>query len=451
MEAESKTGGATVRDDRPCPAQPKTSPPERQRLRRALRIAAWNALLLLAAAALIALAAETYLRRAIPFWSEEHHIVLVPRVGFLWEPHTENRSTNRLDYWTVSRANSLGFLDREPPNEQDAAGCRIAVIGDSFVEAWEVPIAQKFHVRLEELAAAALPRLGIAASAFGHSATGQIQQLAFYDEFARHLRPKLLVLVFVANDFMDNAPLTRALKLGWDPQRLPYSSAARLADGTMELRPPHADPWKFRLPHLPARRPPWGGRALVRATEISRFALWLKYKTNIISMRALRGQASISEQQNAWAEELRQRPAYTALFTGWRPPLGAYSFEASNLPPLYEDALDYTLFALEQFKQRADRDGAKLVILASHSTKIAGTRTFERMNAMAAALDIPVIDQADYILRQGAKLEDAHWRHDIHWSPAGHRWAAEALFEWLRDNREVCADPEPASPPEHRE
>ena len=420
--------------------QHNSPPPERQRLRRALRVAAWNALLLFAAAALTALAAETYLRLAPPFWGSEQHFVFVPRVGFLWEPNTEYRSTNRFDYWTVSRANSLGFLDREPPSpERAAANCLAAVIGDSFVEAWQVPIAQKFHVRLERLAADALPHLDIATAAFGMGRTGQIQQLAFYDEFARHLRPKLLVLVFVPNDFAENAPLTQALTFGWDPQHLPLPSAARLADGTIELRPPHADAWEFRLPRLPAR-PPWGGRALVRAIESSRFALWLKNKTNLLSTRALRGLPSISEQQNAWAEELRRRPAYAALFTGWQPPMGPYSFEASNLPPLYEDALDYTLFALEQFKQRADRDGAKLVILASHSLKVSGrTRIFERMNAMAAALDIPVIDQADYILRQGAALEDAHWRHDLHWNADGHRWAAEALLEWLRDNQEVCA------------
>lgn len=36
------------------------------------------------------------------------------------------------------------------------------------------------------------------------------------------------------------------------------------------------------------------------------------------------------------------------------------------------------------------------------------------------------------------ELEDAHWRHDTHWNIAGHRWAAEALLEWLKDNEDVC-------------
>ena len=44
------------------------------------------------------------------------------------------------------------------------------------------------------------------------------------------------------------------------------------------------------------------------------------------------------------------------------------SLPARWLRDSIEDALQYTRFALEQFKECADRDDAKLVILASHST-----------------------------------------------------------------------------------
>ena len=130
-------------------------PPSRK-FRRALRLAGWNALLLIAGAALVVAAGEVYLRLTVPFMtSNKHHLrEFVPNVGVLRQPDTELRHTNRLDYWTVSRVNRLGFLDREPPSpERAAAGCHIAMIGSSFVEAIQVPIEGKFHVRLEELAA----------------------------------------------------------------------------------------------------------------------------------------------------------------------------------------------------------------------------------------------------------------------------------------------------------
>ena len=62
------------------------------------------------------------------------------------------------------------------------------------------------------------------------------------------------------------------------------------------------------------------------------------------------------------------------------------------------------------------------------------------MNEMAAERGIPVIDQGDVIHRQGAELRDARWAHDEHWSPAGHRYATEALLEYLKQNQWVCGE-----------
>ena len=77
----------------------------------------------------------------------------VPGVGVLFLPNVEVRATNHLDFWTVSRTNRWGFLDREPISPERAAeSCHITVIGDSFVQAKQVPISDKFHVRLEDLA-----------------------------------------------------------------------------------------------------------------------------------------------------------------------------------------------------------------------------------------------------------------------------------------------------------
>lgn len=117
------------------------------------------------------------------------------------------------------------------------------------------------------------------------------------------------------------------------------------------------------------------------------------------------------------------------------------TFADDVLPPAFEDALEFTAFGLDQFKARAERDGAALAILTSHRMAIAGDRVFDRLRVLAGTLRIPVIDRADYILRQGMRLEDAQWRHAPHWNVAGHQWAAETLLEWLQDNQEVCGRP----------
>ena len=168
----------------------------------------------------------------------------------------------------------------------------------------------------------------------------------------------------------------------------------------------------------------------------SRFARWLYAKKNALFPSGL------NHPFMERVEAMRRRPGYAAIFEGWQPtrwPDFRRMFAREDLPPFFEDALRYTRFALEQFQQRADRDGAELVILASHTMKtLESTRMFERMSRMAATLGIPVIDQTDYILRQGVALTDVRWPHDFHWSPAGHQWAAEALLEYIEQRPEVC-------------
>ena len=43
-------------------------------------------------------------------------------------------------------------------------------------------------------------------------------------------------------------------------------------------------------------------------------------------------------------------------------------------------------------------------------------------------------------MEEGGEIEDLHWANDRHWNAAGHRWAAEAILEWLKRHPEVCDD-----------
>ena len=74
-----------------------------------LCLAGWNALWLVAGLVLIG---EGWARLTAPFSTSVAPQVFVPGVGMLLPPDTEIRWTNGLDFWTVSRTNRLGFLDR---------------------------------------------------------------------------------------------------------------------------------------------------------------------------------------------------------------------------------------------------------------------------------------------------------------------------------------------------
>ena len=435
-----------------------TLPP--RRLRRALRLAGWNVLLLVAGLALIGLAGEAWRRATVPFVSKHASLVFVPGVGRMLPPDTEVRWTNDIDFWTVSRTNRLGFLDREPPSPERAAeSCHVTVIGDSFVEAKEVPIADKLHVRLEEMAARELPALDVTTSAFARGGTGQVNQLAFYDAYARPLRPKLVVLVFVPNDYINNFPLWTSLQndTGLDPEHLPHVSAARTEDGGFRLRPPDPDYMHFRLSRLsaPLGRPRWWALER-RAVRASWFLSWLdthRRNSPLFEPFLERGARALTAERVRRMELLSRRPAYAPLLDGWQPvsrgavrrrpenedtPSFFALFAQGSDAPLYAEALAFTAFALDEFKKRTERDGAALAILATHRMSYFGGGMLARLNEMATERSIPVIDQGDFIRRQGAELRDARWAHNAHWNPAGHQWAAEALLEYLKRNQDVC-------------
>ena len=373
-------------------------------VRRWRSVVGWNVLFLSLGAALIFIDWEAWFHLREPFTEARRPTRFVPGVGLLYEPGAEARWTSHDEFWVAQRANRWGFLDREPLTpDQAAQTCHIAIIGDSFVEALEVPVADKFHVRLEKLAARALPRLNITTSAYGHRATGQINQLPFYDEYARSLRPKLVVLVFVRNDFIDNHKLGAAIFQGWDPGRAPYVFAEKTAAGAIALRPP--DPAWRKLP-IDAGEPRYFRQVRLRA------------------------------------ELLAQDPRYQSIIEAYlNGPKLSKSLQEPTLP-LFGEAIEFTAFALDEFQRRVAADGASLWLLLATSRKFQLGDDADPLRvvveALAEARGIPVVSQHDYIVRQGRKLKEGNFPFDGHWNPTGHQWAAEALLERLRQRPEVC-------------
>ena len=265
--------------------------------------------------------------------------------------------------------------------------------------------------------------------------------MALYDAYVRPLRPKLVVLVFVPNDFRDNFPLWDSLRLGVEPSHLPHANAARADDGGFRLRPPDPDWRRFVFGSL---KPQW--ETVGRARRASWFLQWLHELQRTALQRDAR---SRTEQVVQWMDLLSRRPAHAPLLDEWLSapreellriagPFSGLLFAEGGDSPFFAEALAYTAFGLDEFSKRAVRDGAALVILASHSMSRFEDGLLARLEEMAAARGIPVIDQGGFIRRQGAELRDAHWKRDGHWNSAGHRWAAQALLEWLKQNQEVC-------------
>ena len=356
-----------------------------------------------------------------------------PKVGTTFEPNAHVTLSNGLDFNVTETTNAAGFLDRPlPPVAKSAGAGRVAILGDSFVEAAQVPIPEKVQVKLAAAAAQRLPGTNLETMALGFSGTGQLNQLGYYDAHVAERRPDLVVLVFVSNDFADNSALLTAIRVGWHPAHTPRLFATITSDGRPALQPIDAD-WRRHLLPQPLDARPW---LHARLHRISRFYRWLYLKLSLqypALARAMGGEPGEADRTRVRLEALRTLDAgFAARLAGWDPvgdpALDVMFAERDELPPAFEEAVRLTGFAFDEFARRTRRDGAQLAVLAVHGIK---GRLAARLKLLLDARGIPLLDMEAHVAKSGQPVARAHWRHDNHWSPQGHAWAAEMISEHM--------------------
>lgn len=143
------------------------------------------------------------------------------------------------------KINSLGYRDREHDLTRPPDTFRIAVLGDSFTEARQMPIEDTYWNQLgKELGACpALAGLELEVLNFGIGGYGTGQALLTYELDARRFEPDLVLLGFFAgNDVRENS---KALSMGRDNWLSSRPFYHQLADGRLKLSPPEQLPaWK---------------------------------------------------------------------------------------------------------------------------------------------------------------------------------------------------------------
>lgn len=400
---------------------------------------------------------ELVARRSIPFTQRSWPARNEAASGTTFQPGAEVRWTNDVDFWTSTRANAIGFLDREPPGPKGADSCRVLFIGDSFVEAAQVPIADKVHVVFERLHRERFPTPRVETMALGYSGTGQVNQLQFYDAFGRDFGPDVVVLVVVQNDFANNSPTLEAVRNGWHPEHAPRFFFRRdAAGGAFVPMPVDVHYASMQLPAPPSAPEGWARGVHRRLDASSVFYHWVFAHAAIQypGVVAFLVPPPIGETYAFRRREIERLPGYEQVFTGWRYPDDLdfdRIFFADALPPVFVEAEAFTAHALDEFRARGLRDGFHLVALSSHGLSLRfadgatenGRRLVDagyrrRFQALLAERGIPLVDQLAWILARGGRVEDARFRHDAHWSPQAHRWAAEALLDHFTRTRGLC-------------
>lgn len=372
-------------------------------------------------------ATEMFLRLTTPFVAPIWPARFDPAIGFKFEPHAEIRWTNGVDFWQETTANDDGMLDRKMPGPKAAGTCRILFVGDSFVEAAQVPIADKVQVVIESMARARGGLPPIEAAGVGFSGTGQASQLALYERFGRKFAPDIVVLVVVSNDFTDNSAILSGLINGWDPRRPPREFFVP-GDGPDGFVRQKIDP-HWREAGMQMGVVPDGNidASLARASYLYVF-LRGHLQAQFPSLFPNRSMAAIA----ARVEWARGIDLYAQAAQGWNlaeyPGADAIFNKPDPLPPVFEEALDATRAAFAEFKRLGAADGFRLLVLGTH-TLYAPSPIADRLQAILRDLHIPYADQSAYIRKVGGTPAQAQFLRDGHWSAQGHRWAAESVLE----------------------
>ena len=358
----------------------------------------------------VAILMEAYLRWRIPFTETEWPLRFDPELGFVYQPNARIRWTNHLDFWVEQTSNSLGFPDREPAVPKPDGMFRVLVVGDSYVEALQVGLARKMHVLLEARLRDALGTDNVDTVAFGYSGTGQSNQLSFYDRYGADVDADLVVLLFFSNDFGDNSTLMRGVSGGWDPYRPPQLFYEPDEDG-------------------------------VTFTQVGIDADWENHRLASREPRARQ------------REVMERHPETRALFGDWWLSVenrNCISY-ANELPPVLQRALASTEHALRLFKERTKNRGEALLLVLTPGVVIYVQRcvddsryTFDELNQLkritgiAARVGVPVLDLYPAFAERG-DWRDTEFAHDGHWNALGHRWAAEAIADYLLEHRELLS------------
>jgi hypothetical protein len=117
-------------------------------------------------------------------------------------------------YLNLVRWNQRGYFDKDYPYAKPAHVFRIVFIGDSFVEAVQVPLRSTFHKVLEDSlnrvsTSDQAPIRGFDVIALGSSGTGQENHLSVLRDEAVLYDPDIVVSTLCQNDFCDDDPALR--------------------------------------------------------------------------------------------------------------------------------------------------------------------------------------------------------------------------------------------------
>jgi lysophospholipase L1-like esterase len=353
-----------------------------------------------------------------------------PTRGWALEPNGSSFQRTR-DYGVLVETNALGLRDRPHAVEKAPGAFRILVLGDSFMEAYQVPLEASLPYLLQER----LASRGVEVLNLGVGGYGTAQELLALREEGLRYRPDLVVLAFyLGNDVQNNSRAIEAGLLGEEARTTfarPYARARGL-DAELEWTPPdrermapYVERWNERKSASVALRLALQPAMLAHLVEQATARLWMTF-----------------------AKDDRYDPA---LAFGW-----PFLREVGdpNAVRLWEDAWLVTRRLLLEMDRVARGAGARFAIVlvpsdfqidpralaaveAAHpELAFDPLRINRELDAFAAGAGIPLLDPTPALAAEQAAGRPMYYSiEDHHWNAAGHALVTQLLAEFLDGQR----------------
>lgn len=293
--------------------------------------------------------------------------------------------------------NSAGMRDREHAKQKEAGVFRILVLGDSFMEALQVPFEASLPSQLER---ALQERTGkrVEVVNAGVSGWGTDDELRYLKQYGRAWRPDLvLVAMTLHNDISDN------LRMAW--HTVQHDSLVERPRAPMSFL-------RYKIVEL---------KAFV-ATRLQLYQLWSRVRHGSEIRRYTRG-------LNSHVVQLFQQPAPLSIAWG----LTLTALELKGIQAVAAaDGGRAAVVLLPLRWQLSDERFAELVASADTTVRMELDKPQRAISEIARRLEIPVIDLLP-VFRQWTSAGGASLYHesDGHWNEAGHRLATDAVARGL--------------------
>ena len=326
---------------------------------------------------------------------------------FTKKPNSEILISNDC-FENIEKNNSQGFHDSEFTLAKPDDVFRIAVLGDSFVEAQQVQVEKTFYYLLEQkLNELPTNKKKIEVYAFGMGGNSTFKNYLYLNQYALKYQPDLVILGFLAmNDFREDYGLLPQI---FDKQ------------GNIKTKPS-------------------GGQRLISKSVLF---LWADYQWKLVKTR------------------------FGYIFRNIFLPKGAVSqlpfdFQVflKEYPENWNKVWDLEEKLLREFKLKSEASGAKFLLVSfddiwrAHPEILKENKEYGKyLTNFDLDFDKPEKILADFsqkeginylnlvpLLRERIKTENQmtfYYPCDNHWNEIGHLWAGEAIFQYLDQKSEL--------------